>query len=510
MPRRILVSFLGVQNYTRQNYTLDNHVRNTPFVAAALTSFLDIDEIRILATREAREKNADNLHAALRALDITQAPHICDLPDGATIAEQRAQFRAFLETLTAAPDDSLIIDITHGWRAQPFFAATAIATLRAAGDLPADTRILYAAAPTPIKEDAVAPVWDLTGFMHQLQQAFGLIVFRNTGHAGLLVDALREEERRLRARKKAGEREEFPSTHTLVGALDRLARHLAQLRVPQVTIGGAAPSSAQQLVDALDAYAESCRQDHPALTPLLDDLREMIAPLVCGSLAEKEGHRALLHLARLYRRFDRLVEAAAVAREGMVCLYAGDAAATDAGRPGFQPEARRRAEARAVAHQRNRGHFDVRNDLSHCGFNMEPAGRLDSAVDGLIETFAEQIDEGPLAPPQEESGRTLFVTRHPGAVEWARRRGITAEMIDHLDEDTIARLRPGDIIMGVLPVSVAAQICARGGRYLHLTMNIPPEARGRELTADDMERYGARLEEYSIQPVTGGHDVGSV
>ena len=54
MPRRIRVSFLGVLNYTRLNYSLDNHVRNTPFVAAVLASLLDIDDIHILATRDAQ------------------------------------------------------------------------------------------------------------------------------------------------------------------------------------------------------------------------------------------------------------------------------------------------------------------------------------------------------------------------------------------------------------------------------------------------------------------------
>ena len=95
-------------------------------------------------------------------------------------------------------------------------------------------------------------------------------------------------------------------------------------------------------------------------------------------------------------------------------------------------------------------------------------------------------------------GRTWFVTRHPGAVEWARRRGITAELIDHLDEDAIARLRPGDIVMGVLPVSVAAEVCARGARFLYLELHVPPELRGKELSADDLERLGAELVEYEV------------
>lgn len=93
---------------------------------------------------------------------------------------------------------------------------------------------------------------------------------------------------------------------------------------------------------------------------------------------------------------------------------------------------------------------------------------------------------------------TYFVTRHPGAVEWAQRRGIEAQMVSHLDPTSI---RPGDVVIGTLPVHLVAEVCARGGRYLHLTMNVPPEARGRELTADDMKQFGARLEEYKVRKV---------
>ena len=91
---------------------------------------------------------------------------------------------------------------------------------------------------------------------------------------------------------------------------------------------------------------------------------------------------------------------------------------------------------------------------------------------------------------------TRFITRHPGAIEWAARQGVSVDrQIAHLDPDDI---QPGDIVIGTLPVQLAAQVCARGGRFYNLSLDIPPEARGRELSADDLERYGARLEEYLI------------
>lgn len=95
---------------------------------------------------------------------------------------------------------------------------------------------------------------------------------------------------------------------------------------------------------------------------------------------------------------------------------------------------------------------------------------------------------------------TYFVTRHPGARVWAAEEGITVdEAIEHLDPQ---QLRPGDIVIGTLPVNLAGEVCARGGRYLHLTLEVPSEWRGAELCAGDMRRFGARVEEYRIERVT--------
>ncbi len=96
---------------------------------------------------------------------------------------------------------------------------------------------------------------------------------------------------------------------------------------------------------------------------------------------------------------------------------------------------------------------------------------------------------------------TFFVTRHPGAVEWARRHGVEVDRrIVHLDP---AEVGAGDTVIGTLPVNLAAEVCTRGGHYVNLSLDLPPEARGRELSADELERYGARLEAYHVQPVAG-------
>lgn len=94
---------------------------------------------------------------------------------------------------------------------------------------------------------------------------------------------------------------------------------------------------------------------------------------------------------------------------------------------------------------------------------------------------------------------TWFISRHPGARAWAERRGVPVdEHVVHLDAMCVAQ---GDTVIGTLPVNLAAAVCARGARFINLSMDLPADARGRELSAEDLERFNARLEEYRIERV---------
>ncbi len=95
---------------------------------------------------------------------------------------------------------------------------------------------------------------------------------------------------------------------------------------------------------------------------------------------------------------------------------------------------------------------------------------------------------------------TSFISRHPGAREWAAEEGIVVDqVIAHFDPATI---QPGDVVIGTLPVNLAARVCQQGGRYLHLSLELPADRRGQELSAADLRRFGARLEEFRITAVS--------
>ena len=93
--------------------------------------------------------------------------------------------------------------------------------------------------------------------------------------------------------------------------------------------------------------------------------------------------------------------------------------------------------------------------------------------------------------------KTIFVTRHVGAAEWAARHGFDGvECVSHF----VPTAEPVRVI-GTLPVHLAAAVCRVGGEYWHLKLDIPPEMRGKELTAEEMEHAGAAVERFDVRPV---------
>lgn len=89
-----------------------------------------------------------------------------------------------------------------------------------------------------------------------------------------------------------------------------------------------------------------------------------------------------------------------------------------------------------------------------------------------------------------------FVSRHPGAIAWAQHQRLNVDAyVAHLHPDCV---HSGDVVMGTLPVAMAAQVCARGARYLHLSLQLPPNLRGQELSVEQLHALQAHLQRYHV------------
>ena len=92
---------------------------------------------------------------------------------------------------------------------------------------------------------------------------------------------------------------------------------------------------------------------------------------------------------------------------------------------------------------------------------------------------------------------TWFVSRHPGAIEWAKQQNLSIDRwVTHLDP---AAVTAGDFVIGSLPVNLVSAVCERGARYLHLSLEVPAEWRGRELTAAELVTVLAELKEFHVE-----------
>jgi CRISPR-associated protein Csx16 len=505
--QRTLITFLGIGPYSETTYQWQGVGEfKTPYVAVALGKLWNAASIVVLATQAAEDKNGDRLRQHLKTAGVPEAT-FKRLPDGRTELELWDQFQAMREAVTAAVDAEVIVDITHGFRAQSFFAGAVLSVLRASGLKLNHLTLVYGEFR---QHESVSPVWDLTLFVELLDWAQALSLFLKTGVAAPVVELGRQMQRREAEKALASNRQNFPTFGPLVKAIEQFADDLATIRVAAIVTGYEqqdskkvkARGSASVLLDAIGQCRKEVLAKLPALALILDELAESVRPLSAARLHGESGQRAQYALARRYLALSRYPEAAVVTREARISWFAGDERAVEVNSPDFDDTRRGLADNRFGEQEEAREIGGIRNDIEHGGFRKQPlsAKALQKGVEQLVERFAPVPADQVNVPARDSNlpaGRTFFITRHPGAVEWAARQGVAVDRtVAHLDP---AEIHAGDVVIGTLPVHLAAQVCARGARYLHLVLDLPRERRGLELTAGDMMRYRARLEEYRVE-----------
>jgi CRISPR-associated protein Csx16 len=92
--------------------------------------------------------------------------------------------------------------------------------------------------------------------------------------------------------------------------------------------------------------------------------------------------------------------------------------------------------------------------------------------------------------------RLILVTRHAGTIAWAKGAGLRGRVMRHLDP---AALRPGDVVIGNLPLHLVEAVLARQARFVALAVDRPAATRGRELSAAQMAALRPRLVEYRVE-----------
>jgi len=393
-PKAIrLVSFLGTGNYSPVIYRLGSRSSVlTPWVTQALCELIEPQPVGVvvLATQAAWDKNGTQLTEAMSKAGMP-APQRVDVREGGDPEALWQQFAAITEALRAPAGHEVVLDITLGFRSQPFFSAAVGAFVRAVDDWPNRLRVVYGAIEA--KQDNVAPVWELTTFVDLLDWTREIIAFLHTGRVAGVASRTRELGRALArewSQRAWDERGTRPSLDQLAEALEAFGNDLATVRTGALTLGnGSAARLSREIERAGDALAVAA----PPLADVLDKIAVMARPLrVDGeTLASQEGQRAVAALARLYLKMGRYSEAASTIREGWVTLYAEEASAACPG-PSYSRWARERAEGHwsTVEGKRARNVANIRNDIDHAGFGNQPLKphKLIAKIHILAEEFA--------------------------------------------------------------------------------------------------------------------------
>lgn len=181
----VVITFLGHMPRAPEKpaaYVYEDRVYEGYVFPQALRQFMGHDRMCVFVTRMARVTSLPYL-AALNDPRITPI----DIPDGRAAEERWAIFDKLVGVVEDG--DTVIFDITHGFRSIPFFVFQAIAFLKSARRGVTIARVLYGEF---AQGDAPGPVIDLTDLVPLLDWMSATDQFIELGNSRPLVAELEE------------------------------------------------------------------------------------------------------------------------------------------------------------------------------------------------------------------------------------------------------------------------------------------------------------------------------
>lgn len=364
-----LISFLGTGNYGETSYTFNGQIFRSRYVANALATFTNPKEVRIISTNEANIQHGESLRKSLLELNHP-VPEFISVPTGGEPHQLWQMFEAIIDLIRTC-DYDILLDITHGFRMQPFFAAACIQYVQAVVPNPPKIQVVYGEYRSG--ENDYSPIWDLTPFLDVLSWSRDLMLFLRTGQADAVVKTTNDLARDLRKDWAiSGMQGNQPQLQKLSNALKQFSDDLTTIRTGSLLIGK--KSSAGLLGAAIQQTDAEVKQHLPALALVLDQVSDIVDPLIGDErLSTQEGQRRLLALSNLYKRMGRFSEAISILREGWITLGATNKS-DEPGSDHFNMDARKKCEEDWSSKniEQARSVSEIRNDIQHAGFRKQP------------------------------------------------------------------------------------------------------------------------------------------
>ena len=182
----LALTFLGTSNYQPVIYQYQDQEFETNLFPVALNHFFGPEEMYVVVTKEAYDKHFHELENELKE---KLAIHPVKVPYG---NGEDDLWEMFDKIVSSIPDNTeLIVDVTHGFRAQPILTLSICMYLRMVKNVNID-HIVYGAFEAKESNGGKAPVWDLSPFLLLMDWNNALDKFLKSGNARELSELLRQ------------------------------------------------------------------------------------------------------------------------------------------------------------------------------------------------------------------------------------------------------------------------------------------------------------------------------
>jgi len=228
---KALIGFLGTSNYEPLHYLLNGQTTPKSRLASrALMKFFPDYEVVIVATKEARKQNW-----AVVLEEFEYEPELLLIPTGGSEKEIWRILKVLTEQFSSY--QHLVLDITHGFRAQPLLAFSAAQLLYTLHHVRIDG-IFYAARRMQESSDS-APIFDLAPLLDMVRWSEALSSLKKHGFAEGVADLLNaaskkawsgNEEVRPRKLQTLGAAVTGLSTALALNRPEEAAEHVLKLR----------------------------------------------------------------------------------------------------------------------------------------------------------------------------------------------------------------------------------------------------------------------------------------
>ena len=441
-------------HYESIRYSFEDRVSAaTPVLDQAICELLaTVQSVVLLCTEEATARwiTTNELAKHLKH----ERPLFRDLPDGASEKKRWEIFEITRAALSHEPiaeagetegPDEIVVNITHGFRAQPMLGLAAVSFVlsewaRQEIKDPPRLRVLYGAFDQKVEATNVAPIWDLTEFVTASRWNASLDALMRYGRADDLAQLAKiDGDARSKAAREQGKTGSDLKAERFVtrfgAAAKSFADDLALGRLLKLFTDSAPRLDRLLRGDEIDALVARL----PPLSGTVEMLRERVVPLCAPNVLGRAGLLATASLAVRYGELQRFAEQAATIREGLVTHYAhltGRASPPEPGQPGCTA-GRKAIEdgwGPALAGVKRKGGVarlgpiadnanlssavvDLRNDIEHCGLRDQPipAQSLIEQLKTSTEVFSTLVAKVETSAPPTQCPVFINLSNHPVA-----------------------------------------------------------------------------------------------